>query len=344
VEVYGLASSIDDDDGGGTWRNARRLMGAQAVRHATSVAIGLESAVLAEDQVLHQLRADVTRARRSRALPPHLHVLFDAVLRAGRLARSWRPAAPRSLADLAVDRVVSASVGHGGAPILVVGAGEMGRLAARAASARGCPVVVASRTRAHADEVAATTGAHSIALEDVEMQLASGVRGVVVAIAGPWRLALHASAAVHAMPAVVDLSVPSALPSEVVAALGERFTDVDALVRLVEDDRIENDPTGRFRRRLEALRDRTVEEVAQRLAGRAAADVRSALAGRIERERTAELDALWRSLPTLPAADRAAIDGMTRHLAKRLLGEPLARLGADPDGRRALAIRELFDL
>jgi hypothetical protein len=58
----------------------------------------------------------------------------------------------------------------------------------------------------------------------------------------------------------------------------------------------------------------------------------------------AELDALWRSLPGLPPAERATIDTMTRHLAKRLLGEPLGRLGSDADGRRTLAFRELFDL
>lgn len=343
VETYGIVVSLDAARRG-PWASARRLMGAQAVRHAARVALGLESAVLAEDQVLHQLRAEVARARRDRAIAPPLHVVFDAVLRAGRLGRSWRRAAPRSLADVAVDRLLASSDGTDDRPILVVGAGEMGRMAARAAGARGCGVVVASQNRWHADDVASTTGARAIALEAVGTELAGGVLGVLVALAGAWRLQPDAVSVVHAAPAVVDLSVPLALPSDVVAALGSRFTDVDGLAQLAGDNLVGDDTTRQYRRRLEGLCDRTVDEVAERLAARRTTDVRAALADRIERERKAELEALWRSLPALPSADRAAIDGMTRHLAKRLLGEPMARLGTDPDGHRALAVRELFDL
>ena len=65
---------------------------------------------------------------------------------------------------------------------------------------------------------------------------------------------------------------------------------------------------------------------------------------RADREREAELAALWRRFPDLEPEARDAIEGMTRHLADRLLREPLERLGRDPDGRDERAVRDIFAL
>jgi hypothetical protein len=65
---------------------------------------------------------------------------------------------------------------------------------------------------------------------------------------------------------------------------------------------------------------------------------------RADREREAELAVLWRRLPDLDPEARQAIEGMTRHLAMRLLREPLTRLGRDDEGRDARAIRDAFAL
>ena len=69
-----------------------------------------------------------------------------------------------------------------------------------------------------------------------------------------------------------------------------------------------------------------------------------ALVERSDREPEAELAALWRRLPDLEPAARDAIEGMTRHLAERLLREPLERLGRDADGSNERAVREIFAL
>ena len=69
---------------------ARTLMGEQAVHHAMSVAVGRDSVVVGEDQILHQLRASVNAARAAGTLDPALERLFALALQAGRRARSWR--------------------------------------------------------------------------------------------------------------------------------------------------------------------------------------------------------------------------------------------------------------
>ncbi len=68
----------------------RALTGEHAVHHAMTVAVGRDSVVVGEDQILHQLRASVDAARAAGTLDPALERLFALALQAGRRARSWR--------------------------------------------------------------------------------------------------------------------------------------------------------------------------------------------------------------------------------------------------------------
>jgi glutamyl-tRNA reductase len=334
VEVYRVTDGHDR----GVLAGARRLEGDAVVEHLVGLALGLESAVLAEDQILHQLRTSVATARRRGALPAELDVLAEVALRAGRIARSWRPERPRSLADVALARMETIHGTVAGRTILVVGAGEMGRLAALAAARREARVLVASPTRAHALAVAESVDGESVPFDPGPHAVPAD--GIVIALGGPWAASEATMAAVGRADVVVDLSMPSALPAAIVAALGRRHVGLDDLA----EPGTSSVGLDRYRRRLEALRERTVTEYRERLEQREAAAVAAVLSERIERERAAHLDALWRQLPDLEADDRAAIEGMTRHLARRLFSAPLERLGTDPDGERRRAARELFGL
>jgi len=96
--------------------------------------------------------------------------------------------------------------------------------------------------------------------------------------------------------------------------------------------------------RLDALIEEATAEFLGWLDGRDRRAAAHALIERADREREAELAELWRRLPGLDADERATIEGMSRHLAKRLLREPLERLGTDADGRHERAVRELWAL
>ena len=85
--------------------NGRILVGEAAIRHAIAVAVGRDSVVVGEDQILHQLRTSVDNARGDGGLQPVLERLFALGLRAGRRARSWRVGPGRSLADIAVSAI-----------------------------------------------------------------------------------------------------------------------------------------------------------------------------------------------------------------------------------------------
>jgi glutamyl-tRNA reductase len=319
--------------------DGRALTGEHAVYHAMTVAVGRDSVVVGEDQILHQLRASVDAARAAGTLDPALERLFARALQAGRRARSWRQGPARSLADVALASIERQVGTLRGRDVLVVGAGRMGRVAARAAVAAGASVAIANRSADRAAALAASTGARIEAF-DPKARI-GGFTGIVVALAGPWPIgagtidALAGSATV-----VVDLSVPAAVPTRLGELLGARLFTADALAHSEVAPAAQDGSVAR----LDALVDRSTAEFVAWLKGRDGRAAAAALVQRADREREAELASLWRRLPDLEPEARDAIEGMTRHLADRLLREPLERLGRDTDGRDGRAIRDIFAL
>src|SRR5258708_10771704 len=76
--------------------------GEDAVRHAMRVAAGLESAIVGEDEILHQVRDALKQARASRVVNGRRHRLVATAIAAGRRARAGRTTATGNLAQKAV--------------------------------------------------------------------------------------------------------------------------------------------------------------------------------------------------------------------------------------------------
>jgi glutamyl-tRNA reductase len=314
------------------------LVGEPAVRHAIAVAVGRDSVVVGEDQILHQVRESVVRRAGRGGVDPILERLFGRALGAGRRARSWRQGPPRSLADLALSAIEHRAGQLRGRDVLVVGAGQMGRLAARATAASGAAVSIANRSAERAAAIAAQTGGR-VEMFDPGPRI-DRFAGVIVALSGPWTVRRSTiETLLRGSTIVVDLSVPPAVAEPVAARLGTRFLSADALAD-AEPETLQ----GGVGARLDALVDATTAEFIdwlERRDGRAAAQ---ALVERADRQRQAELAALWRHLPDLRPGDRDAIDRMTQHLAARLLREPLERLARDADGNEGRTVRDVFGL
>jgi glutamyl-tRNA reductase len=317
----------------------RALTGEDAVHHAMTVAVGRDSVVVGEDQILHQIRQSVDDARRAGSLDPALERLFGLALRAGRRARSWREGPPRSLADVALASIERQVGPIRGRDILVVGAGRMGRLAARAAVATGASVAVANRSEDGAAALATSVGTRIEAF-DPDTRIRS-FAGIVVALAGPWPIgAATIDALVRSSTVVVDLSVPAAVPAVLAETLVARLVTADALALSDVDPASQDGSETRF----DALVDSSTVEFVAWLNGRDGRRAAEALVEHADREREVELAALWRRLPDLEPEARDAIEAMTAHLAARLLREPLERLGRDPDGQGERAVRDIFAL
>ena len=227
-----------------------------------------------------------------------------------------------------------------GPEVLVVGAGRMGRLLARAA--HGARRVgrhrqpVGGRARRSRPGPALRTTAFDPGAD------AGRFDAIVVALAGPWTIAGRHDRGRPRAPRPSSSTCRSRRPSR---------------RRSLRDSATRSSPpttsrSARRRTRPDAVPDaahralstdtvREFHDWQARGDARAAAD---ALVRRADHEREAELAALWRKLPALDPEAREAIEGMTRHLAARLLRQPLERLGRDADGATDASVRDLFAL
>ena len=330
-----------------------RLEGLAAARHLLTVAAGLDSVVVGEDQILHQLRecladrhvpaaaqcpVDIgSHDAAALALDPLIERLFQVALHLGRETRSWREGPPRSLGDAATDLVAEAVGPLIGRRVLIVGAGRMARLAALSAARQGARVLVTNRTAEHAAALAWDADGEPVAYgADAELP---DLDAVVIALAGRWELSPQARAALSggAMP-IVDLSSPPALEPALRQGLERRYTSVDDLARVPQDPL-----RPRLRRRLEKAIDDAESQFAAWVAARASVPVIQALSERAEERRADEVDRLLRRLD-LADHDRELVEQMSHRLVAGLLHAPLASLREDADGDLDRAARALFSL
>lgn len=316
----------------------RQLHGAEAARHLIAVACGLDSAVLGENQVLHQVRETLKQRRaENRPLDPALDRLFQVSLHAGRRARSWLSGTKQSLADVALERIAQRAGELEGRPVLVVGAGVMGRLAAFAAARRGAEVIVSSRTAARAMVLAREAGGgRTIPFggDDVLPEVA----GVMVALCGPWLVGEEDSRRLGESGVVVaDLSSPPAVPEALQARLGERFVSTDDLA-----GESGFEPQGRLRTRLEELVADSGKSYSHWLRSRSSQPAIQAIGEAADEQRRSELEWLFRRLPGIAEKDRSLIEQMSNRLVADILHAPRSALNADESGELAQAARNLF--
>jgi glutamyl-tRNA reductase len=331
----------------------RRLEGMDAARHLFQVATGLDSVVVGEDQILHQLRECLGDRRVPTAdrcpvpigshdsgaigLDPALERLFQAALHLGRETRSWREGPPRSLADVALDRVTATTGPLIGQRVLVVGAGRMARLVALAAQRQGAHVLVANRSADRAAALAWDAGGEPAAFgPDAPLP---DVDAVISAISARWPLSADAREALLAGPMpVVDLSSPPAFDPDLRDAFGRRYTSVDDLARSPQDE---------LRKRLRVRFERVIGEALAAFAGwvsaRTSVPAIQALSEQAETRRAEELDRLFRRMD-LPDHERELVEQMSHRLVAGLLHAPLASLREDASGDLDRAARALFSL
>jgi glutamyl-tRNA reductase len=321
----------------------QRTSGLAAAERVMLVAGGLDSTVLAEEQVLGQVR-DAYRSALSRGQTgPVTNELLRRAIRFGKRVQSFaQPIGDRSLADRSA-RWVEERLGAvpSGRPlrVLVVGTGGMGRVLARHFAALGAEVTVASRSGERAeDSIAALPHRerHRAALipEVMAGPLAYDVAAIAVRSGKTLFEARHLDGENLL---VVDLSSPTAVTPEAAAALGGRLLDLDGLG--VADEARRLSPTVERRLRTEAAAEAAA--FAAWLEVRASGDGIAMLRAHGEEVRRRHLERL-RLKSSLDDEQAAAVEAMTAAMFGELLHGPTVRLRADPDA--AARVREVFGI
>jgi len=330
----------------------------QAVAHLFTVASGLDSMVVGETQVLGQLRAAYALAREEGTVGRALHPVAQRALRVGKRVHTETgiDRAGASLVSVALDRAEEAIGSLSGRPVLVVGAGSMGALAATTLARRGASVVVSTRTEAHAARLADSIGGRAAALPDLPAELAGA--DVLVTCTGATGLVVSTDVVAGAMRGrgdrplvVVDLALPRDVDPGVAALPGVHVVDLALLQgeRATTPGRPTAGPVAADD--IAAAHALVEAETALLRAERQAAEVAptvSALRSQAAEVVDAELLRLAGRLPDLDARARAEISRTVRRVVDKLLHEPTVRvkeLAATPGGTDyAGALRALFGL
>jgi glutamyl-tRNA reductase len=324
-----------------------------AITHLFEVAAGLDSAVLGEHEILGQVRNAWETAQRERGAAATLNLLFRHALEVGKRART-ETAISRSTASVshaAVEMARELLDGLDGRKVLVVGAGEMSDGMSVALSASGVgEIAFTNRTASRAAALAERVGGRVAPFADLGGAIAES--DLVLTSTGAERPVIDYDTVAAAMSArpdrpllIVDIAVPRDVDPAVSTLPNVTRLDLDDLRRWAE--------RGREQRAGEAAKVRVIvaDEVERYLVestARQAAPLVAQMRERVEQVRAAELERHARKLGELSAAQRDAVDALTRSLVNKLLHEPSVRLKEDagtPRGERnAAAVRDLFGL
>jgi glutamyl-tRNA reductase len=211
----------------------------RAVSHLMAVACGLDSMVVGEGQILGQVRSALKVAGDHGTVGRVLSELGRLALRTGKRARAETGIgrAGLSLLTVAID-LAAAGLGQAGPDalagrdVLIVGAGSMSAMAAATATRSGAAsIVVANRTRRHAERLAADVSATTAGLADLPAAMAAA--DVVISCTGAAGQVITASMVSAAVAARTLADRPGALILLDLAMPRDVEPDVDGLPGVV---------------------------------------------------------------------------------------------------------------
>lgn len=324
---------------------------ATAVRHLFAVASGIDSMVTGEPQILGQVREAFQAAEREGTARRMLSVLFQRALRVGKRARTETEIARHvtSLPQAAARKAAELLDGRRPDLVVVVGAGRMGELAARALADLGAPdLVVCNRSVGKASELAREVGARAAGLGELPRLL--GAADVLVsATAAPGVIleadAVRVATAGRPRPLVaVDLGMPRDVEPSARELPGVELRDIEDLQAIVTDgarNRLAEVP------KVEGIIDEEVDAFCaweRSLAlGPSITELRAWASGVAEAEVERTANRLG-----LTGEDRETLEALARGIVNKLLHRPVTQvkdLVAGPDGQVYLeTFQELFDI
>lgn len=221
----------------------------ESIRHLMRVAAGLESLVLGEDQIIGQFREAVEDARGVGGVDTILEEALLKAIHVGERARTETAIneGTVSLGSAAVELARREDAVEG-AVGLVVGAGEIGTLAARALADAGAErVIVANRTVPHAEHVAGNLDVPARAVSIDEASAAVEVADVVITATAASGYILEVNDLSDAGETlVIDIAKPRDVDPDAGELAGLTVEDIDTLEAVTEH--------ARRRREEEAMR------------------------------------------------------------------------------------------
>ncbi|MCI9575399.1 MAG: glutamyl-tRNA reductase [Clostridiales bacterium] len=208
--------------------------GKDAVDYLFRLACGMESQIFGEDQILGQIKEAASLARSSGSMDAVLEVLFRTAVTGAKAVKTQMKLTSdsHSAAEAAVALLKQVHPSLLGQKCLVIGNGEMGRLAARALVEQGADVSITLRAKGRHQNQDAIIPAHcSVVDYDQRVSLLDEFSLIVSATASPHcTLKWEEVAPVLQRPHVfLDLAVPRDIDPRIGSLPGVSLFDMDHL-------------------------------------------------------------------------------------------------------------------
>lgn len=323
-----------------------------AVRHLLRVASGLDSMVLGEPQILGQITEAYEAALSQRATGTILSALFRAAIHTGKRARTETAIGvnPASISSVAAAMAGDLLGDLGPRTVLLIGAGEMGAIAARALLRRGASnIIIANRTYRHGAELAQSLRGKAITFQQLGGAMVQA--DIIITSTGAPHTILNRKLLEPAMAErpnrpllVIDIAVPRDVDPDVTELPNVHLRDIDSLQSQADDNVQER------RAEIPHVEAIVEEEVSQYLDWFSALGVVptiTAMRQKIEQLRQRELEHLFNRLD-LDERERELVSKMSHRLVNKILHEPTTRLKKEAAIGNGVAytsaLRYLFNL
>jgi glutamyl-tRNA reductase len=331
-------------------RHIYQLWEADCVSHLFRVAGGLESMIVGEQQILGQVRAAFSVASQGGYVKSPLTRVFHDALRAGRRVHRETSIGQhsRSVSRAAVQLARGLFDRLDNRRALVIGAGDAGRMVARALADAGVrEITVANRTQWRAEDLARDLGGVAVPFDAMGSSLADA--DLVISSTGSPGYVVDRAMVVEAMkqrsedhPAMlIDIAVPRDIDPTVGELDGVQLFDIDALALVAE---VSLDGLAGEVQKASGVVDAELARFSEWWNSSDTMELVVAMRRRADEMRREEVARTLRILGEDEDSELAErLDAMTNALVKKLLHQPTVELRSGDNAADYRVARRLFD-
>ncbi|OUV01847.1 MAG: glutamyl-tRNA reductase [Acidimicrobiaceae bacterium TMED77] len=325
----------------------------EAIRHLFSVTCGLDSAVVGENEIQHQVKVAWKKAQEENTCGPIINAAFRRALEVGKRVRTQTglskntPSIARAVVDMAAEHLN----GLQAKKVLLLGAGEMAEgMATSLYENEIGEIIFANRNLDNARKLASTSGSKAIAIEEIpkylnEVDLFISSTAAPEALFNSEQLLNESDRKNQKNLLIIDIAIPRDIDPSVADVTGVTLLDMDNLRDFAEPSRVQRETDLVIVRKV--ISEETNRFLDQQSA-RKVAPLITEFRDSAEEIRQIELKRFEARLANLSDDQRNAIESLTQGILGKILHDPTVSLNeaaGSPRGERlADALRELFNL
>ncbi len=324
---------------------------AAAAEHLFRTASGLDSMIVGEYEVLGQVRQALEIAEKAKMVDLPLRHIFQSAIRTGRRVREETGISKNALSvsSVAVDLAARVVGNLEGCRMLLIGAGEAGRLVAKAARDRGVSrIVVASRTQKRASNLTEMLGGIPISINNLVGEL--NTCNIIVTCADAPHYILDApqvEAAMRRRPelplVIIDIAVPRNVEPAVTQINNVFLYNIDDLSQISNQNRRQRESEVREAEKVISVE---LAKFASWWQDFKVRPVIRAMMSKAEEIRRSHLERTVKKLPPLSDEERYSLEMMTKAIVAKILKDPIHNLKTNGHSNRDYAemVKELFQV